>query len=211
MQVKICGLKDPDNIRAAIEAGADFIGLVFYPPSPRAITPDAASLLVKPIPQTVQKVGLFVNPSDEDIKIAIDRAKLDMIQLHGAETPERVHDIAVLSGLPVIKAIRIGTDEDLREIPDYENVADWPLFDSRSPMAASLPGGTGHVFDWSILAGKSFKKPWMLSGGLTSQNVKSAISLLNPVAVDVSSGVERTQGDKDAALIKNFIETVKIV
>ncbi len=206
--VKICGLTTPDTLTAAINAGARFIGFVFYEPSPRNIALDTAKELALQIPTGVRSVGLFVNPTDEQLGETLGKVQIDMIQLHGDESPERVAEIKARYNLEVMKAINVREESDLEAIPSYEAVVDWLLFDSK-PEQATLPGGTGQNFDWSLLKGKSFSKPWMLSGGLTAKNVGEALAQLSPDAVDVSSGVESAPGAKDAEKIKAFIAAVK--
>ena len=206
--VKICGLKDSDNLRAAIGAGADFVGFVFYPRSPRNIDYHAAANLRQQTAETVKAVGLFVDPTDGDLEKFAAGLKLDIIQLHGDETPERIAEIRSKFERPVMKAIRFGSKSDLQQIDLYQPVSDWLLLDSR-PQGAKLPGGTGKTFDWNLLAAQKFEKPWMLSGGLHAGNVKTALGILKPTAVDVSSGVEIERGVKDAAKIHEFIPAVK--
>lgn len=203
--VKICGLKDSENLRTAIDAGADFIGLVFYPPSPRFIDFHTAANLRQLTPAPVKAVGLFVDPSDEDLEKFANNLRLDMIQLHGAETPERVQQIKERFQKPIIKALAIESAKDLQQIEEFQEISDWILLDSKT----TLHGGSGKSFDWEILKNTSFKKPWMLSGGLTAENIKTALAILKPDAVDVSSGVERERGIKDAAKIRNFITAVR--
>lgn len=205
--VKICGLSEPDTLRAAVESGARFVGFVFYPPSPRNVSFDIAWNLARTVPTGVRSVGLFVDPNDALLAHILTGIQLDMIQLHGDETPERVAEIKAKYNMPVMKAMRVETAADLETAPGYEAVADWLLFDAKVP--GDLPGGTGHSFDWTILKGQSFQKPWMLGGGLNAQNVTEALSVLKPDAVDVSSGVESTRGVKDAGKIKAFIEAVR--
>jgi phosphoribosylanthranilate isomerase len=202
--VKICGLKDPENIAAAVDAGADFIGFVFYAPSPRFITPEDAKKLSVIVPPHVKKIGLFVNANDAEIEAA--RASIDMIQLHGDEMPDRASEIKARFDLPVIKAVRIGGSGDVITINEFEDIVDWILVDARTKNEY---GGTGHTFDWNLLREKTFKKPWMLSGGLNAENVKSAITALKPTAVDVSSGVETSKGAKNSKKITEFIRFVK--
>jgi phosphoribosylanthranilate isomerase len=206
--IKICGLRDSENLGAAIDAGANFVGFVFYPKSPRNIDFHTAANLRQVTPAHVKAVGLFVDPSDADLgKFAVG-LKLDMIQLHGEETPTRIAEIKSKFGLPVMKAIRFGSKNDLQQIDLYQPVSDWLLLDSR-PQGAKLPGGTGKTFDWNLLSEKKFEKPWMLSGGLHAENVRMALAILKPDAVDVSSGVETERGVKDPAKIRDFIATVK--
>lgn len=206
--VKICGLSDPANLSTAIKAGARYVGFVFYPPSPRNISAETAKELSLSVPTGIRSVGLFVDPSDEQLEQTLGIVPLDMIQLHGSETPARIAEIKARFSMPIMKAFNIREEADLTPVPDYEDVTDWLLFDSK-PETATLPGGTGQSFDWNLLAGKTFSKPWMLSGGLTPDNVRDALSQLSPDAVDVSSGVESAPGAKDAAKIKAFIEAVK--
>ena len=203
--VKICGLSETETLKAAIEAGADFIGFVFYPSSSRFVSIETAADLAKLVPPTVKKVGLVVDATDQELLQITQDVELDILQLHGDETPERVEEIAGLTALPIMKAIRVRSEADLENVSDYETVADWLLFDNKCETA---PGGTGESFDWGLLAGQSFSKPWMLSGGLTAENVIGALKL-SPDAVDVSSGVESEKGVKDAGKIKTFIEAVK--
>ncbi len=205
--VKICGLKDPENLKIAVESGARFIGFVFYPPSPRYIEVAIAADIARAIPAGVRSVGLFVDPSDQELLHITSSVGLDLIQLHGDETPERVAQIAALTNLPVMKAIRLRAPKDVEEAAKYEDVADWLLFDSK--IDHDLPGGTGQRFDWELLKGRSFKKPWMLSGGLTPDNIAEALKILKPDAVDVSTGVEVQRGVKDPEKIKNFITAAK--
>lgn len=204
--VKICGIKDPDNLRAALNAGAEFIGFVFHESSPRNINPTDAQTLQREITPDVKTVGLFVNPTDKDLRAALSQVKLDIIQLHGDESVMRVIEIKAAWKIPVMKAIRIATAEDLAQIPKFEVVADWLLFDTKVEGEA---GGTGKSFDWNLLGNKTFKKPVMLGGGLTPENVATAIKIVKPNAVDVSSGVESTRGVKDPAKIRAFIEAVQ--
>ncbi len=206
--VKICGIKDPENLKAATENGARFLGFNFYEPSPRYITFDIAWNLARAIPTGVRSVGLFVNPEDDALERILTGIQLDMVQLHGDESPGRIHEIKERFSMPVIKAIRIRDEQDLNNLEGYESAADWLLFDAR-PENATLPGGTGHSFDWTILKGRSFKKPWMLSGGLSENSIQDALSILKPNAIDVASGVESAPGKKDATKIKNFLISVK--
>ncbi len=206
--VKICGLTTPDTLRTAVTGGARYVGFVFYPPSPRAISPQNAGNLIRQLPSTVRSVGLFVDPDDETLESTIGLAGLEMIQLHGDETPARVREIKTRFHCPVIKALRIKNAQDLIPVRAYESVADWLLFDSR-PEQSPLPGGTGHRFDWSLLHNTPFQKPWMLSGGLTPENVGEALAQLTPTAVDVSSGVEDAPGQKNCEKIRAFIQAVR--
>lgn len=201
-KVKICGLKTPDAMTAALEEGADFVGLVFHPPSPRHVEIEIAAYLASYVPDTTKIVGLFVDPSDKTLAEILANVRIDMIQIHGGETPERIADIKAKFGRPVIKSLGISSAEDVAGIGKYEEAADWILLDSSG-------GGTGKSFDWKLLDGASFTKPWMLAGGLTPGIVGGAIKRLHPDAVDVSSGVESTRGVKDPDKIRAFIRTAK--
>jgi phosphoribosylanthranilate isomerase len=206
IQVKICGLSTPDTITTALENGADFIGLVFYPPSPRHVDLEVAQYLASFIPSQVTLVGLFVNPDDTLLSDVLDIVPLKMIQLHGEETPARVNEIKNKFNLPVMKALPIEKEEDLKNIPLYEGIADWFLFDSKGK---TLPGGTGTAFDWTLLKSYKSKTPWMLAGGLGAENINQALEMLSPDALDVSSGVESSKGVKDTQKIQAFIQAAK--
>lgn len=203
-QVKICGLSEPVTLQAALDYGATMVGFVFFAASPRCVSPAQASKLATQVPATVKKVGLFVDPADTELRECLAMVSLDMIQLHGAETPQRVTEIKQLTGLPVMKALRIGTPEDLFTVPSYEAVADWLLFDAKSTH--TLPGGTGQSFDWTILRGLKLSKPWLLAGGLTSANLADAVRISGATGVDVSSGVEDGPGQKSTVKIAAFMQ-----
>ncbi len=202
-KVKICGLSTPETVTAAIEAGADFLGFVFHSSSPRFIETEVAAYLTSYVPQNIKTVGLFVDPADDILRDTLENVRLDMIQLHGGETPARILDIKTKFGRPVIKALSIKNNEDVGKIAGFETAADWILLDSST-------GGTGKSFDWSLLEGFTFSKPWMLAGGLTAGIVRGAIARLHPDAVDVSSGVESTRGVKDSAKIRAFIQNARL-
>ena len=206
--VKICGIRDEKALQAAVEAGVRHIGFVFYPDSPRYIKPDQAKVLAEATPKSVRRVGLFVDPGSEGLEKILGTVELDMIQLHGDESPERVTEIKQKFGKPVMKALKIATKYDMEGLEDYEAAADWLLFDSKS-ADAEMPGGTGQSFDWSVLKDRTFQKPWMLSGGLNHENVSDALSLLNPKVVDVSSGVESEPGVKDPDKIREFVNIAR--
>tara|TARA_R110001592_G_scaffold29350_9_gene106605 strand:- start:24567 stop:25205 length:639 start_codon:yes stop_codon:yes gene_type:complete len=209
-QTKICGIKTPEALNAAIEAGARYIGFVFYPPSPRHVAVDTAKELALMLPTGVRGVGLFVDPTDEELEAVLGKVQLDMIQLHNGETPQRVAAIKAKYAMPIIKAFPVREAADIARADDYKDAADWYLFDAKS-VDPAMPGGTGHSFDWGLLADKKFDKPWMLSGGLNPENVGEALTTLKPAAVDVSSGVESARGVKDVGKIKAFIEAVNKV
>lgn len=205
-KVKICGLTEPNSLTAAIEAGADFIGLVFYEPSPRHVEIEVAKYLSNFIPENIGVVGLFVNPTDEYLTQVLNDVPLTMIQLHGDETPARVSEVKEKFQLPIMKAIPISDKCDLTSAALYEDHADWLLFDAKGE---ALPGGNGIAFDWIILKDYKGTKPWMLAGGLNPDNIKDALFLITPNAVDISSGVESATGIKDSDKIRSFIFAAK--
>ena len=208
---KICGLNDRSTMDAAVANGAAYVGLNFYPPSPRAVTPAQARDLCAHVPRTVKKVGLFVDPDDQLLREVLAQVPLDLIQLHGSESPARVREIKALTNLPVLKAIKVANGADLDAASAFDGVADMLLFDAKAPkdLADALPGSNGLVFDWNLLTGRRWQRPWMLSGGLDAGNVAQAVSIAGAHAVDVSSGVEHRPGAKDPAAIKAFLDAVK--
>ncbi|WP_378944585.1 phosphoribosylanthranilate isomerase [Paracoccus sp. R86501] len=203
--VKICGLSQPSHVHAAVEAGVRFVGFVFFPKSPRAVTAEMAAELSKLVPVGVAQVGLFVNPDDTLLQEVLSKVPLDIIQLHGSETPERVTEVKVLTGLPVMKAVGISGPDDLPALTDYGLVADMLLVDAKPPKGADLPGGNGLAFDWRLLVGRHWLRPWMLAGGLTPENVAEAVRLTGAPVVDVSSGVELAPGVKELQLVADFV------
>jgi phosphoribosylanthranilate isomerase len=208
VEVKICGITDEEAMDVAIEAEADYVGLVFYPPSPRAVTPERAAELVEFTPGEITKVGLFVDPDDSWLETVLTQVRLDLLQLHGNETPERIEAIRLEYGIPVMKVISIASADDLAAAEPFLAVTDRLLFDAKPPKGATLPGGNATSFDWTILQGRKWGVPWMLAGGLTPANVAEAIRISGAVAVDVSSGVESAPGVKDAEKIRAFIDAV---
>ncbi|TBN41225.1 phosphoribosylanthranilate isomerase [Paracoccus subflavus] len=204
-QVKICGLRQADHIAAAADAGARYVGLVFFPKSPRAVSAPEAAALAQHVPMGIARVGLFVDPDDSLLDRTLGQVPLDMIQLHGSESPDRVAAVKALTGLPVIKAVGVADPDDLPVLTNYGLVADMLLVDAKPPREAELPGGNGLSFDWRLLAGRRWLRPWMLAGGLTAQNVAEAIRLTGAPVVDVSSGVETEPGQKDENLIRAFV------
>jgi phosphoribosylanthranilate isomerase len=207
---KICGINDPEAMRAAIAGGASHVGLVFYPPSPRAVNPGEAMALASVVPAQVQKVGLFVDPENDQIDKTLFVVKLDMLQLHGDETPERVSDLKTRTGKKVMKVIKVSEPEDLNRAEAYVRVADALMFDAKPPkgMKDALPGGNAVSFDWRILSGRRWPLPWMLAGGLTAENVADAVGLSGAAIVDTSSGVEDAPGRKSAEKIAKFLRAV---
>ncbi len=208
-KVKICGLKTEAALEAALAGGADYVGLVFFAPSPRNITPEAASPLADKARGRAKIVALLVDPDDALIDAVIAAVDPDLLQLHGEETPERVAEVRRRWGKPVMKAIKVATAEDALAALDYADAADLILFDARPPRDSSRPGGHGTAFDWHILDGIKGRLPFMLSGGLTPDNVAEAIRITGAPMVDVSSGVERRPGEKDPELIRRFLQAAK--
>ncbi|HEV7263962.1 MAG TPA: phosphoribosylanthranilate isomerase [Falsiroseomonas sp.] len=210
MLVKICGINDEAAMAAAVAAGADLVGLVFFPPSPRAVTPQQAAALARPGSGSgPAKVGLFVDPTDEAIAAVLATLPLDLIQLHGGETPERCAAVRARFGLPVMKALGIGTAADLDALAAYAPAVDRFLLDAKAPPGAPLPGGNAAPFDWTLTAGCAIPRPWLLAGGLTPENVAQAIAAAGAPGVDVSSGVERARGVKDPARIAAFTRAAR--
>lgn len=203
--VKICGLRDAESLDVAVKAGARFTGFVFFEKSPRHVEISRAAGLAASVPMGVARVGLFVNPDDAMLQQVLADVPLDMIQLHGLESPARVAEVKALTGLPVIKAVGVASASDLEPLWDYGLAADMLLVDAKPSPDAELPGGNGLAFDWRLLVGRRWLKPWLLAGGLTPLNVAEAIRLTGAQAVDVSSGVESAPGVKDAGLIREFI------
>ncbi|WP_439156392.1 phosphoribosylanthranilate isomerase [Yoonia sp.] len=210
-RVKICGLRDTGLMQAAVDAGASYVGLVFFPKSPRNVTLEQAAHVARDVPAGIAKVALVVNADDVQLDAMIDAVPLDMLQLHGAETPDRVAAIRARYGLPVMKALGVADADDLAAIDTYAQVADQLLIDAKPPRNADLPGGNGLSFDWRLIAERRWPVPWMLAGGLTAENVAEAIRLTGARQVDVSSGVESAPGVKDATLIADFCNAAQTV
>lgn len=210
IHVKICGLTHSDDLAAAVAAGARYIGFNFFPKSPRYVSPSLASELAADVPVGVAKVALVVDPDNDLLDAITAQVPVDMIQLHGAEPPERVSEVKARYGLPVIKAIGIAEKEDVAKIDLYARVADQLLIDAKAPKDAALPGGNGVPFDWRLLADKKYwTVPWMLAGGLTVDNVAEAIRLTGAKQVDLASAVESSPGRKDAAKMRAFIKAAQ--
>lgn len=206
VKAKICGITRPDAMQAAIEGGARWIGLVFYERSPRHVAPQLAAQLARLVPTGIRTVGLFVDPANDYLEHVVTQVPLDLIQLHGDESPARVAEIRATYSIPVMKALKVSDRADLALADAYAGVADILLFDARPPAnVAALPGGNGIPFDWSILSGRSWPVPWMLSGGLSAANLAEAVAISGAVAVDVSSGVEIRPGHKDPDLVRAFL------
>lgn len=210
ISVKICGLATLDDVRACADAGANYMGLVFFEKSPRNISIDAARALALAAPLGLAKVALVVNPSDAELDAITETVPLDMLQLHGKETPERVSEVKARYGLPVMKAVGIADSDDLPKLESYFGVADQILVDAKPPKGGELPGGNGLSFDWRLIAGRRWPCPWILAGGLTDENVSEAVRMTGAQQVDVSSGVEDAPGQKSAELIQNFVRASRI-
>jgi len=207
VSVKICGLATVDDVRACADAGANYMGLVFFEKSPRNISILAARELALAAPLGLAKVALVVNPSDAELDAITATVPLDMLQLHGRETPERVAEVKARYGLPVMKAVGIADGDDLPKLVNYFGVADQILVDAKPPEGGELPGGNGLSFDWRLIAGRRWPCPWMLAGGLTPENVAEALKMTGAKQVDVSSGVEDAPGQKNAKLIQKFVQS----
>lgn len=205
MRAKICGLTTPEAIEAAAEAGAAYIGFVFFPKSPRNISLAEAEVLALSVPPGIVKVALTVNADDALID-DIAALPIDMFQLHGSESPTRVAEVKARTGLPVMKAIGVADASDLERIADYEGVADQILVDAKPPKGGEVPGGNGLAFDWRLIEGRDWAGPWMLAGGLDPSNVSAAVRLTGAAQIDVSSGVESTPGIKDIERIRAFMK-----
>lgn len=206
LKVKICGLTRPEDMVAVAAAGAAYCGLNFFARSPRYVAPDMARALALMAPVGMAKVGLVVDASDAELDMILAEVPLDMLQLHGKESPGRVSEIKARYGLPVMKVVGVMDAADLPALETYAGVADQIMVDAKAPKGAVLPGGNGVAFDWQLIAGRRWTGPWMLAGGLTPQNVAEAIRLTGARQVDVASGVESAPGVKDAALIRAFAE-----
>ena len=202
-KIKICGLSNAETLEAAIAGRADYAGLNFYPPSPRFVTPGQAAELVAQASERIQCVGVFVDPSDDQLSETLAAAPLDALQFHGDEDPERLAQVRQRFGLPVWKALPIAGRSDLERAARFAGAADFALLDAKTPKG-TLPGGMGLSFDWSLLAGWKAPMPWGLAGGLNPDNVGEAIAATGAPLVDCSSGVESAPGIKDSVLIAAF-------
>ncbi len=206
IRIKICGLSTADTLSAAVAAGARYVGFVFFAKSQRNVDMVRAAQLAGTVPAGVCKVALTVNADDATLDQLVERVPLDMLQLHGSESPDRVAEIRSRFGLPVMKAVGVADEGDLPALLDYQEVADQLLVDAKPPKDAELPGGNGLAFDWRLIAGRRWAVPWMLAGGLAADNVAEAISLTGAHQIDVSSGVEVMPGVKDPGMIRSFVE-----
>ena len=207
--VKICGLSTAEALDVALDEGADMVGFVFFEPSPRHISFEAARLLGERVRGRAQKVALTVDADDATLANIVEALEPDILQLHGSETVARLRDIKQKFGLPVMKAMAVETPADLASLPGYTAVADRILFDARAPKEATRPGGLGAVFDWHVLEKLDLSLPFMVSGGLNAGNVAEAVRVTRAGGVDVSSGVERAPGVKDPEMIRSFIRAAR--
>ncbi len=207
---KICGVNDALAMEAAVKGGASHVGLVFYQPSPRAVTTEEAKDLALLVPSSICKVGLFVDADNALIDRALESASLDMLQLHGREAPERVAELKVRTGCLVMKAISVEIKSDLALAGHYDEIADWLLFDAKPPIdtVSPMPGGNARSFNWQLLSGRDWAIPWMLAGGINNSNVTEAVALTDASVVDCSSGVENLPGQKNIKKINTFLSTV---
>ena len=204
-RVKICGIGKTEDIRAAADSGAHYVGFVFYPPSPRSLGIDRAATLAAAVPEGVERVALFVDPEDELLDAVLTRVAVEHIQLHGSETPSRGIEIRRRTGKRVIKAVRFRNRDSLSAIGEAEEWADQVLCDALPASGEPLPGGNGIPFDWRLIQGREWTRPWLLAGGLTAENVDEAVRLTGARQVDVSSGVESLPGQKDPERIAAFL------
>lgn len=210
IKTKICGLRTEPEVRAAATAGTDYIGFNLFARSPRSVTPDALRTLAQVVPPGVVKVALVVNP-DAAMLDVLGGLPIDMVQLHGSESPARVAEVRAALGLPVMKAVGIATAADVPALADYGRVADMLLVDAKAPKGATLPGGNGVVFDWQLIAGRRWPVPWLLAGGLVPESVAEAVRLTGAPGVDVSSGVESAPGVKDPAKVAAFCAAAQAI
>jgi len=206
---KICGLTSREALDAAVEGGAAYVGFVFFPQSPRHIEIEAAVALRRRVPRSVKAVAVLVEPVDMLLGQVVARLNPDLVQLHGQETPEAIAELRKRYNVSVMKALSVSQAADLDAVPRYAAVSDMLLFDAKPEASATRPGGHARSFDWSLLKGRDIGKPWMLSGGLTAENVGEAVRRSGAKLVDVSSGVERAPGEKDPARIREFLDAVK--
>jgi len=209
VQTKICGISTPEAVTAALEGGAAFLGFMFFEKSPRNIAPEAAWRLAQPARGKAQVVAVMVDPSDAEADRIARILKPDLIQLHGRETPARAHALGQRTGAAIIKVLPVSEAADLDGAREFETVAEHLMFDTKPAQDAERPGGSGRAFDWTLLAGRRFERPWLLAGGLDPWNLGEAVQQSGARLVDVSSGVERGPGLKDPALIRAFLDAAR--
>ena len=207
---KICGLSTEEAVTVAVGGGATYLGFMFYPPSPRAVSPSRAARLCAAVPAGIARVGVFVDADDAAIERVLTKAPLDILQFHGSESPERVAAAKCRFDRRVMKTVAIAGMHDVLDAARYEGAADLLLFDAKPPRRPdALPGGNGLAFDWGLIAGRSWRRPWMLSGGLTAALLPEAVRISGTAAVDVSSGVESRPGEKDPEKIRAFLAAAR--
>ena len=211
VQVKICGLSDEANLLTALDAGADLVGFVFFPPSPRFVDLPRAAALAGAAKGRATRVGLVVDADDAAIETILSRVELDMLQLHGRESPQRLAEVKVRFGVRTMKALGVANAADLARAKDYAGFADQLLLDAKPPRGADRPGGNGVAFDWTLPKALAWDKSWLLSGGLDADNVAEAVRRSGAPGVDVSSGVERAPGKKDPDKIRAFVRAAKSI
>ncbi|MBC7736394.1 MAG: phosphoribosylanthranilate isomerase [Candidatus Saccharibacteria bacterium] len=209
VRVKICGLRTLADLEAVASAGAAYYGLNFFPKSPRYVTLNQARLLTLATPPGLAKVALTVDADDATLDAIVEAMPLDMLQLHGHETPDQVARVRVRYGLPVMKVVGVADEGDLATLYDHSTIADQLMIDAKPPKGAVLPGGNGVTFDWRLIAGRRWLRPWMLAGGLTAQNVAEAVRLTGARQIDLASGVESAPGVKDPAMIRAFMAAIQ--
>jgi phosphoribosylanthranilate isomerase len=209
VKVKICGVRTREIVDTAVEAGADYVGLVFFPRSPRHLELEAAQPLAEAAFGRIETVAVVVDPDDALIDRILTTVRPNFLQLHGNETPDRVASVRACFGLPIIKAIGVSSADDVSKAAGYRGIADLILFDAKAPAGSDLPGGQGRTFDWSNLSSPAAERPFALSGGLNPDNVWEALVTTGADIVDVSSGVERVPGEKDPDLVREFIQVVR--
>ena len=209
VKAKICGVSTPEAVRAALDGGAGYLGFMFFDKSPRKVAPEAAARLAAPVQGRAKVVAVTVDPTDAEVDQIVRGLRPDLIQLHGKESPARVREIAGRSGVGVIKVAPVSEASDVAAAQAYEPVVEHLMFETKPPKDAERPGGLGVTFDWTLLAGRRFARPWFLAGGLDPWNVGEAVAASGAPLVDVSSGVERGLGLKDPALISAFLDAVR--
>ena len=211
VRAKLCGINSAEAMAAALDGGAAWVGLMFFPPSPRFVSLGEAARLSAQAEGRAERVGVFVAPDDALLNATLAAVPLDAIQLHGKEKPARVAEVKAHTGLPVWKAVSIAAQADIERAAVYFETADRLLFDARPPKGSALPGGNAVSFDWRLLTDTDWPLPWLLSGGLHAGNVTEAVRLTGAAAVDTSSGIERGPGQKDPARIRGFLDAVRAI
>jgi len=209
--VKICGLREPPALDAAVRHGARMVGFVFFDRSPRNVSLDEVAALARHVPEGIERVGVTVDAGDDRLGAVIAAAELDIVQFHGSEDVRRLDQVRTRFGVRVMKVIRVATAEDLESLRSFDAVADMVMFDAMPPREATRPGGNAATFDWTLLAGIRPRSPWILSGGLDAGNLHRAVEVSGATTVDVSSGVETSPGHKSASRIAEFMEQARVI